>query len=139
MGHVHLWTLIFHEGAKHNISLVTFNQLQRQILLNTKSQCMNKSTFLANTATVMQLQRKILKNTKSHCMKWRCQNSLYILNLWSYYKWIICKSSCGSHLFILANIAAIKWIKMESLKDTKSQYIKELSIFSNIAAIKQLW
>ena len=30
---------------------------------------MNKSTFLANNATVMQLQREILKNTKSHYMK----------------------------------------------------------------------
>ena len=30
---------------------------------------MNKSTFLANIATLMQLQWEILKSTKIHCMK----------------------------------------------------------------------
>ena len=52
-----------------NVDSNAGGRAQRQILLNMKSQCMNKSTFLANNATVMQLQREILKNTKSHYMK----------------------------------------------------------------------
>ena len=38
----------------------------------------------------------------------------------------------------LAQIAAMKWLERESLKDTKSQYMKESSTFTNIATMKQL-
>ena len=78
---------------------------------------MNKSTFLANNATVMQLQRDILKNTKSHCMK----ISKFLVHIEPM------KLLQRDHLqkimaesFTLANIAAIKWPKRENLKDTKS-------------------
>ena len=73
-------------------------------------------------ATVMQLKSEILKNTKSHCMK--MSNFLVLIEL--------IKLTQRDHLenlmqesYTLANIAAMNLLKRESLKDTKSLYMKD--------------
>ena len=44
-------------------------QFEKEILNNTKSQCVKESSTFANVAAMKQLQLDVLKNTKSKCMK----------------------------------------------------------------------
>ena len=84
----------------------------------------------------MQLQREILKNTKNHCMK--MSNFLvYIEPMKLLQRDRLQKLMQES--YTIAHNATMKWLKRESLNDTKSKYMKESSTFSDIAAMKQLW
>ena len=61
---------------------------------------------------------------------WRYQNSLYLLNLWSYYKGIICKSSCRSHFPLQTT-----WIKWRAWRTPKVSTWRSQVHFQTL----QLW
>ena len=58
----------------------TIKQHQKDILLNTKGQCMKESNILVSNANIKQLQKEILQHTKGQHMKELYFNAGILIN-----------------------------------------------------------
>ena len=50
-------------------NIAAMKQLEREVLLGTRRQCMKESNTVANIAAMKQLKREVLRNTRRQYMK----------------------------------------------------------------------